>query len=171
MDLERRAVLELRAKDRKLVGYAAKFNTEARIADFIEVIAPGAFAASLKSGCDIISMMDHDPTRVLARTRSGNLKLSEDSAGLAFEIAVPDTSVGKDVLALAERNDLGGMSFAFRVPEGGENWNGNRRTLTAVDLHEISVISAWPAYPATTVSARARTPRLNLAKCYLVTCK
>lgn len=167
--LEQRAVLELRAKDRKLEGYAAKFAQEARISDFIEVIHRGAFGASLKSQRDVLALVDHDASKVLARTRSGNLKLTEDSTGLAFEIAVPDTQAGRDVLALAERGDLGGMSFGFLVPEGGETWAGNRRTLTAIDLHEISVVSAWPAYDGTSVKARARTPRLALARRYLVT--
>jgi hypothetical protein len=56
----------------------------------------------------------------LARTRSGNLKLSEDSHGLQFELSIPDTRPSRDVLALAERGDLGGMSFAFIVPKDGE---------------------------------------------------
>jgi hypothetical protein len=48
-------------------------------------------------------MVDHDRSKVLARTRSGNLKLSEDSTGLAFEVSLPDTSLARDVLVLAER--------------------------------------------------------------------
>ena len=61
------------------------------------------------------------------------------------------------------------MSFGFLVPEGGESWSGNKRTLSAVDLREISIISAWPAYPETTVNARARAPRLALALRYMET--
>lgn len=171
MNLEERAVLELRVKDRRLVGYAARFGVEARVSNFVEIIARGAFNASLESGRDVIAMVDHDPGKVLARTRSGNLKLAEDSTGLAFELLVPDTQPGRDALALAERGDLGGMSFGFVVPENGEQWVGNKRTLLAVDLHEVSVISSWPAYPGTTVNARARGPRLALAVRYLETTK
>jgi HK97 family phage prohead protease len=171
MKLEQRAVLELRAEGRKLIGYAARFDTPAKIADFTEIILRGAFGASLKSGRDIIAMVDHDQSKVLARTRSGTLKVAEDSTGLAFELQVPDTTAGRDALALAERGDLGGMSFGFLVPEGGEAWDGNRRTLTAIDLYEISVVNAWPAYDGTTVSARSRAPRLALAKRYLETCR
>ena len=169
MTLEHRAVLELRRADRKLAGYAAKFGTEARIADFVETIRTGAFRQSLQSGRDVLALVDHDTSRVLARTRSQTLKLSEDSAGLQFELSIPDTSAGRDVLALAERGDLGGMSFGFLVPKGGESWNGNKRMLTAIDLREISVVSAWPAYDGTEVVARSQTPRLNLAKRYLET--
>jgi hypothetical protein len=162
---ERRAAqIEFRAAGRRLEGYAAVFNTEARIADFAETIAPGAFSASLAASGDILALVDHDPTRLLARTRSGSLRLSEDSRGLAFDLDIPGTQAGNDVLALAERGDLGGMSFAFVVPRGGDRWEGRKRELRAVNLHEISVVSAFPAYPETSVSARSQAqPRLPLA--------
>jgi len=169
MQLERRFATELRTKGRMLEGYAARFGIEARIGTFTEVIRPGAFRASLASGRDILALVDHDRQRVLARTRSGNLKLSEDSSGLQFELSVPDTTFGADILELAERGDLGGMSFAFTVPKDGERWTGRKRELLAVDLHEISVVSAWPAYEGTTVNPRSKTPRLNLANYYLET--
>jgi HK97 family phage prohead protease len=156
---EKRGCFELRAKDRKLEGYAATFGTEARIGDFVEKIAPGAFAGSLRSGRDVLAVIDHDLSRVLGRTKSGTLRLSEDTRGLAFEIDVPDTQDGRDVLALAERGDLGGMSFRFRVPTGGERWEGRNRTLTQVELVEISVIASFPAYAGTEVQARASNPQ------------
>jgi Escherichia/Staphylococcus phage prohead protease len=156
MTTERRsAPLEVRAKGRRLEGYAALFGVEARVGDFTETIAAGAFASSLSR--DILALLDHDPTRVLARTKSKTLRLSEDTRGLAFDLDVPDTSHGRDVLALAERGDLGGMSFGFIVAKDGEHWNGNKRELRAVDLREISVVSAWPAYDGTIVNARMRT--------------
>lgn len=159
MTERRSALIELRAAGRRLEGYAATFGTEARIADFAETIAPGAFSASLATGGDILALVDHDPTRLLARTRSGSLRLSEDSKGLAFEIDAPDTQPGRDVLALAERGDLGGMSFAFTVPPGGDRWEGRKRELRAVNLREISVVSSWPAYAGTSVQARSAAPR------------
>src|SRR5690606_31412235 len=110
---ERRTLaVEIRAKGRRLEGYAATFNNPADIGGrFVETIAPGAFATSLRAKGDILALVDHDPGRVLARTRSGTLRLAEDARGLAFDLDVPDTSAGRDVLALAERGDLGGMSF------------------------------------------------------------
>lgn len=171
LELEQRAVLEMRAKDRRLEGYAAKFGVEARIADFTETIAPGAFTATLKSGRDVLALVDHDRSKVLARTRSGNLKVAEDSQGLAFELSLPDTQAGRDVLTLAERGDLGGMSFGFVVAKDGERWSGTVRTLTAVNLFEISVVNGWPAYSGTTVAARSRSPRLEQALRYLETCR
>lgn len=152
---ERRAIAqELRARGRRLEGYAALFGAEARIgAGLVETIAPGAFAASLRSGRDVLALVDHDPARVLARTRSGTLRLAEDGRGLAFDLDVPETQAGRDVLALAERGDLGGMSFGFTVRD--EARGGDRRELRAVDLYEVSVIAAFPAYEGTVVTARA----------------
>lgn len=151
---------------RRLVGYAAVFNTETRIADsFTESIKPGAFSASLKSGSDILALADHDASKLLGRTKSGSLRLAEDSRGLQFELDVPPTTLGNDILALAERGDIGGMSFGFSTV--ADTWDGENRTLNAVTLHEISVVSAWPAYPDTTVAARFRLPRARLAARYV----
>lgn len=152
--IERRAsAIEVRASGRSLKGYAAVFGSVAEIGRVRETIAPGAFAASLSG--DVLALLDHDPGKVLGRTRSGSLTLTEDAKGLAFELSLPDTQAGADVLALATRGDLGGMSFGFRVPDGGDSWEGERRTLNRVDLREISVVSAWPAYPDTSLALRA----------------
>ena len=156
MNIEKRfQQIEFRTKGRRLEGYAALFGIEARIGrGVIETIAPGAFGATLQERSDILALVDHDPARVLARTRSGTLRLSEDSRGLAFDLDVPDTQAGRDVLALAERGDLGGMSFGFNARD--EKMDGNQRELRAVDLFEISVVAAFPAYDGTVISARAK---------------
>ncbi|GJE72156.1 HK97 family phage prohead protease [Methylorubrum podarium] len=171
---QRGAEIEVRAKGRRLEGHAALFGVETRISGprglFWETIRAGAFAASLRAR-DVLALRDHDPTRVLARTKSGTLRLAEDSTGLQFEIALSDSTEARDVLALVERGDAGGMSFAFDAED--EDWQGDRRELRSVTLHEISVVSAWPAYPGTIVQARAggpaAPPGLALARLYLDT--
>ena len=161
--IERRAAdLEVRATGRTLEGYAAVFDARAKISDFEESIARGAFSASLLKG-DKLALVDHDPAKLLARTRNGSLKLSEDSKGLHFEISLPRTSLADDIRALAEAGSLGGASFGFLVER--DRWSGNLRTLEAVDLREISIVNAWPAYPQTSVSARsALQPECDLAR-------
>ena len=156
MTHERRALTtEFRTNGRKLEGYAATFDLPADIGGrFIESISPGAFSLSLATSPDILALVDHDPGRVLARTRSGSLRLSEDDIGLHFSLDVPDTSAGRDVLTLAERGDLGGMSFGFTAFD--EHREGDRRELRGIELHEISVVQAWPAYDGTVVQARSR---------------
>lgn len=151
--------VEYRAAGRRLEGYAAVFGVVARIGRFAETVLPGAFRATLASGRDVLALADHDPARLLARTSSGSLRLAEDTRGLHFELDLPDTSLGRDMLAMAERRDLGGMSFGFKVsPDGGESWpTSSVRELRSVELIEISVVQAFPAYSQTSVSARSRT--------------
>lgn len=156
--LELRAAGEVRAvAGRRLEGYAATFGAPARIGSFTELIHPGAFRASLLNPArDVLALVDHDPGRLLARTSSGTLRLTEDARGLAFSLDLPNTSLGRDVLALAERRDIGGMSFGFVATD--EAWPAaDRRELRAVDLLEISIVHAHPAYPRTVIAARARS--------------
>jgi uncharacterized protein len=154
--IERRAAeLEVRAKGRTLEGYAAVFGVRAKVADFDEVIQQGAFSATLddQPNADVLALVDHDASALLGRTRNRSLELKEDSRGLHFRIALPKTTLADDILALAEAGSLGGASFGFRTLQ--DAWSGTLRTLKAVDLREISIVRAWPAYPQTTVSARA----------------
>ncbi|MEN3791843.1 HK97 family phage prohead protease [Fulvimarina sp. MAC3] len=167
---ERRALpVEVRARGRRLEGYAATFGLEARISEhFSETIESGAFTTTLARGRDVLALVDHDPSRILARTRSRTLRLAQDSRGLAFDLDVPDTSTGRDVLALAERGDIGGMSFGFHATE--EDWQGERRSLRAVELFEVSVVLAFPAYEGTAITARSQmlpAVRRDLARRYL----
>jgi HK97 family phage prohead protease len=156
--IERRSIaVEVRATGRRLTGYAATFGTPADIAGaFRETIRPGAFRASLAANNDVVALVDHDMSRLLGRTRSGTLRLAEDTKGLSFDIDVPQTTLGNDVLHMASRGDLGGMSFGFRVAPEGERWSeqGRSRELRAVELIEVSIVHAWPAYTGTSVQAR-----------------
>lgn len=169
--IERRMAIEIRTAGRKLTGLAVPFNAPAKIMDFEERVLPGAFSSCLAKGPDVACLADHDPSKLLGRTRSQTLRLAETPAGLGFEVDLPQTSLGADLLALAERGDLAGMSIGFRVLPGGERWHGKRRDLTALALVEISVITGGqPAYQATSVQARSRVPvRLALARRYLET--
>ena len=164
----RQAVSSLTASGRTLEGYASVFGVETRIKDFREVVMPGAFSASLKR--DVLALVDHDPAKVLGRTKSGTLQLKEDSKGLRFSVALPDTSLARDVLELVNRGDVGGCSFSFQVAPGGERWQGKRRELRSVVLFEISIVSAWPAYQGTEVHARSKlSPKALALQRYLDT--
>jgi len=155
LPVERRAAaLEVRTSGRRLVGHAVLFNTPTTIANFRERVAPGAFAASLAAGGDVVALVDHDPGRLLGRTRNRTLRLAEDSRGLAFELDLPETTLAGDILALASRGDIGGMSFGFNVAPGGESWRGVDRTLSKLELREISIIHAMPAYAGTELAVR-----------------
>lgn len=139
-----------------VVGYAAVFGEIADIAGYFdEVIQAGAFTETLKSA-DVLAYFDHDRGRILGRSTSGTLRLAEDIRGLAVEIDLPDTTDGRDVRTLIERGDIRGMSFGFRVTK--EQWDETgdkpKRTILAVDLREVSVVSE-PAYDGTSIALRS----------------
>lgn len=167
--IERRgAASAVSAAGRHLTGYAATFGVETRIGSFREVIRPGAFTGALDR--DVVALVDHNPSQLLGRTKSGTLRLEEDDYGLAFDLLLPDTRMAADLLALAERGDLGGMSFGFVAT--AEDWKGDLREIRGVELHEISVIQSWPAYTQTEVNVRNKPPQMFiLGGRWLETCR
>src|SRR6056297_1138584 len=138
-------------------GYAALFDSPSHPLPFTERIAPGAFKRSLKSRNNVFMFYNHDSSEILASTRAGTLRLSEDARGLRVEADIAPTSRGNDVRTLIQRGDLYGMSFGFSVPSGGDSWNddGTERTLNSVRLGEVSIV-ARPAYPSTSGTAMVR---------------
>lgn len=158
--LEIRSNGTLSATGKTLTGYAAVFNSEAVLGDFSEVIRQGAFAKSLATGSNIRALYQHQGDALLGTTRGGTLQLREDARGLAFELALPDTSHGKDLAILVGRGDVAGCSFGFRVAPGGDRWEQRGATLVRelidVELVEITLTSD-PAYQDTTVAMRSRS--------------
>lgn len=129
-------------------GYAAKFNVNSsNLGGFVERVAPGAFTKTLQEA-DIRALFNHDQSLLLGRNRAGTLRLQEDEVGLAYEIDLPDTSLGRDVATHLERGDLTGSSFGFRVidDEWGETDSGfPMRTLKQVALRDVGPV-VFPAY-------------------------
>ena len=143
----------------RLVGYAAVFNSlSADLGGFRERINPGAFRSSISGAKDVRALVDHDSSRLLARSSAGTLRLSEDHVGLRIEIDLPDVSYANDIRALIKRGDIKGMSFGFRVPTGGQSITKDAgqvvRVLSEVDLKEVTVTSI-PAYGDTSVYVRS----------------
>ena len=168
-DVEFRTVevggLELRAVEgderempMRFAGYAAVFNSPSEPLPFVETIAPGAFRRSLNSGSEKRMFLNHNTDQVLGSTKAGTLSLLEDERGLYVEADLPDTTYGRDLSVLMQRGDVHSMSFGFSVPKGGDSWSndGSSRELREVILHEVSVVTGFPAYPATE-GAQVRT--------------
>jgi uncharacterized protein len=156
---ERVNVIELEVRETgdgmTFEGYAAVFNSESEdLGGFREYIAPGAFKRSLQSRNEVKLLWNHDAGEPLASVRGGTLKLTEDDRGLKVEARLARTSRGFDVAELIRSKTVDSMSFGFSVIK--DTWEGNVRTLNAVRLFEISLVS-FPAYQATagTVSVRS----------------
>jgi HK97 family phage prohead protease len=156
MTLERRAVDTAfnitNAGDRwTFTGYAAKFDTRSHdLGGFIETVRGGAFRRALNEGQDVRALINHDAGLILGRTASGTLKLAEDSTGLHYEVAAPDTSYARDLAESMQRGDVTQSSFSFRVRQ--DDWQkegrGRLRTLIDVDLLDVSPVT-YPAYEDT----------------------
>jgi HK97 family phage prohead protease len=141
-----------------LRGYAAVFNSPSQPLPFIETIQRGAFKDSLKSRNDVKLLWNHDTSVVLGSTRAGTLRLMEDERGLLVEADLPMTQAGKDAAISIQRGDVTAFSFGFRIPAGGDEWaNANERLLKRVNVHEVSVGVAFPAYTGTDGTANVRS--------------
>lgn len=146
----------------RIEGYSAVFNSLSEdLGGFHEILKPGCFARAIRTGQDIRCLFNHDPRNILGRTKSGTLKLAEDSAGLHFDCAMGKSPLDRDVYEAIERGDVDGCSFAFLVANGGESWAdmaiGPVRTVSDVDLFDVGPVTT-PAYSATSVAARNLWP-------------
>lgn len=148
-----------------LAGRAAVFNSDSMIFEgwgkpWIERIAPGAFTRSLQENPDVRALWSHRSDSPLARAPK-TLALRESDEGLEIEISLIDTQRNRDVLADVRSGNVDAMSFGFaaRKVEWDESDKlKDTRTLLDVDLFEVSPV-VWPAYPATSISARSLVAR------------
>jgi len=148
----------------RLTGYAAVYDAPSHPLvvrsvnggkPFTERVARGAFDQSLRGNISLL--VGHDRRELLANTKSQRLKLASDERGLAFDVQLPDTQRAKDVYALVDSGVLSEMSFGFVVRS--DAWKGSERTLTQVDLREVSIVESG-AYPQTSAEARTYSPAL-----------
>lgn len=146
----------------KLAGYAAVYDAPSHPLTirglnggkpFVERVSRGAFDRSLAGNVSLL--VGHDRRELIANSKSGLLQLRSDERGLAFEVELPDTQRARDVRALVEAGVLAEMSFGFFVRS--DRWSGSERTLTDVDLREVSIVELG-AYPQTSAEARTLTP-------------
>jgi HK97 family phage prohead protease len=121
---------------------------------FREMIAPGAFTRCLRDNSEVMSYWNHDTSKPLARRSNGSLSLDDDLEALFAEMDAPDddddpTTWEKDCLRCIRSGNVKGASFAFDVPEGGDEWERTggmwMRTLRDVNLADVSPVSE-PAY-------------------------
>lgn len=125
---------------------------------FRERIAPGAFAKTIQEA-DVRFLAQHDPATVMARTRTGTLRLWEDAVGLAVEARLnpEDPDVQRLAVKLRDGN-IDQMSFGFEVirdewttEEIHDEWSDGEtpvRTLREVRLWDVSPVT-FPAYEGT----------------------
>jgi uncharacterized protein len=145
-------------------GHAAVWDKPAWIGPpkfgFSERFQPGAFKESINGGADVRYLFNHNPDAVLARTKSGTLRLGEDASGLTVDADLAPTSIGRDLAILMSRGDVNQMSVGMQVLEDRwEEASGNdgnlyeQRTIIRAKLFDVSAVT-YPAYEDTDAGLR-----------------
>ncbi len=117
---------------------------------FREVIRKGAFTKTLREG-DARCLWAHNTQYVLGRRSAGTLDFKDEADGLHFDCTLPATSWASDVFETVSRRDAPGVSFGFYVIK--DSWTRGQgkepvlRELLEVNMLEVSVGVAFPAYP------------------------
>jgi HK97 family phage prohead protease len=161
-------------KPRHFTGHASVFNRlSVELWGFYERVDPAAFDNAIAGEDDVRFLINHEPTLLLARTKSGTLELSKDDDGLLADADLPDTGPARDLAVQMDRGDLDQMSFGFRTVK--DSWDEEEietdegtvtisvRTLEEVELFDVSAVT-FPAYPDTDAELNAAAYRyLGLA--------
>lgn len=147
-----------KADENVIEGYAAVFNKNSvDFGGWHERIAPGAFAEVLND--DAVALFNHDSSMILGRNKV-NVTISQDEVGLKYRVALPDTTLAKDLRQLVKDKIIHQSSFAFTVSD--QRWEHPKdekqpsvRTITKIKrLYDVSPVTS-PAYPDATVGARS----------------
>lgn len=154
------ASVEVREKDggeKSIAGVIPYDKNSEDLGGFIEVIRKGAFDRSLKDG-DVRCLWGHNTQYVLGRSGAKTLALESRDDGLHFECSLPDAGWANDLYGSVKRGDVPGVSFGFYVVR--DSWTRGKnepalRELLDVDLLEVSVGVAFPAYPDASAGTRA----------------
>lgn len=151
----------IRADSIEIDGYVNSVERKSRplmsrMGKFVERICKGAFKRSLDRDDNVQLLLNHNPSRVLASTKDGNLELTEDNIGLRARATIADP----EVITKARNGDLTGWSFGFMdrdVEQTRDEYNMPLRNVRDLDLKEVSLLdrSKTPAYDGTLISVRA----------------
>jgi HK97 family phage prohead protease len=145
-------------------GYAVRYNSPTLITDrwgdqFLEEISPGAFDKSLQNRTQK-ALWNHDTSKPLGSVVAGTLRFNADSAGLNYDIDLPNNSYGNDAYESIQRGDVSGSSFGFICNSdvwSKVQYNGQeiyKRSIVEADIFEVSPCT-FPAYETSEISVRS----------------
>ena len=175
-ELEQRSYMcEVRAEDGTnniIIGRPIVYGSRTDIGLFDEVIEPGALdRADLR---DVRFLVNHDFDRIpLARSRRNNgnstmlLTVDEQGMSIRVELDTENNSEARALYSAVQRGDISGMSFAFSVNR--DEWDDIESDHPLRHIREISSVVevsavTFPAYEATSISARGLSEALDSAK-------
>lgn len=143
-------------------GVAAPVGVTTDLGDFTEEYERGTFRRFLASSSTNIPFLhEHNPRDLLATTRSGRLKLSEDGKGLRAKADVVKTDLSERIKALVDSGDIGGMSIGMVVGPGNSKISrrGGKAHRSIQNLKRLLDVCTTfdPAYVATEAQFRSMT--------------
>lgn len=131
-------------------------STSVDFGGWSEIINPGAASRTLAANPDVRFLMNHDANRLLARTVSSTLGLTEDADGVMVDAQMANVSYARDLAELLDRGDLTQMSFGFWVVR--DEWSANLHIVHEFDLDggDVSAVT-FPAYTQTSAGLRSNS--------------
>jgi uncharacterized protein len=145
-----------------LSNYGIVFNkrSNAIYGMFYEYIKPEAVTNADFSRS--MSKFNHDINLVIGTSWAKTLRYSIDEKGVKYEVDLPDTETGRTVKILAERGDLRGSSFEFRLNKDGAKWRVEKENGIDIEIRDVTNIREVldlspvmrPAYPDTEKSMK-----------------
>ena len=152
--------VEVRNNKILIDGYVNAVERESKVlydtrGQFIEKIRAGVFQRALEKADNVRVLLDHEPDRELADTKSGKAKLVEDNIGLRATVEIDDP----EVIQKAKDNKLRGWSFGFLCNKEDRSTDEDgieKRIVRDLDLLEVSIIDdrKSPAYLGTSIEVR-----------------
>lgn len=128
-------------------GRAAPYGIpSADLGGFREVYQAGCFARSIANS-DPRAVVEASTRRVLGRSSAGTLRLFDGPRGLDFEIDVPETSFGQDLIVSMRRGDIDGASTGFFIKAFRWEMRSGERTRVIEEAELLFVsVCAFPLH-------------------------
>lgn len=168
---------EVRAEENEehghyLSGHPIVYNERSNLGWYDEIIDSGALDdTDLR---DVRFLVNHNTDMIpLARSRNNNanstmqMTVEEDGMKIRVDLDTENNTEAKSLYSAVNRGDISGMSFMFAVDK--DTWEDidtehPTRHVTAISkVFEVSAVT-FPAYEATSISARGLSEALDSAK-------
>ena len=162
-----------------LAGTPIVYNEITDLGYCNEIIDMGALdEADLR---DVRFLINHNTDMIpLARSRNNNanstmqLEVTDGGMNIRVDLDIENNAEAKSLYSAVERGDLDGMSFMFTVDaDAWEDLESDHPTRHIQKLGKVFEVSAvtFPAYEATTISARGLDEALESARLSLESAK
>lgn len=162
-----------------LSGRPIVYNSRTDLGWYDEIIEAGALdQTDLR---DVRFLVNHNTDMIpLARSRNNTenstmqMTVDGDGMGIRVDLDVENNAEAKSLYSAVSRGDISGMSFMFTVD--GEAWDDidsehpTRRIRSISRVLEVSAVT-FPAYEATSITARGLADALDSAKASLESAK